>query len=169
MRPSNYSGIFLQPYQELTIMSQFDPAAFLDAVTTAASSTQALPVPVGEYTAIVKDVKGRTWQSKDGSASGLALDIVYEIDDENVKKLLERPTVTVRQSIMLDTTEQGTLDNGKGKNVQLGRLREAVGQNVPGQPWAPRMLVGQPLRVAVSHEMYNDAPVAKVTGTLKLA
>ena len=150
-------------------MSQFDPASFLDATTTEASSTQTIPVPVGEYNAVIKEVKSRTWSSRDGTKSGLALDITYDIDDAAVKQLLERPTVTVRQSIMLDITEQGTLDNGKGKNVQLGRLREAVGQNTAGQPWAPRMLEGQPLRVAVAHEMYNEAPQAKVTGTLKLA
>ena len=42
---------------------------------------------------------------------------------------------------------------GKGKNVALGRLREALGQNTPGKPWSFGMLVGQVAKVAVKHRI----------------
>lgn len=60
---------------------------------------------------------------------------------------------SVRQTLWLDTTESGGLDFGKGKNVGLGRLREALGQNAPGKPWAPGMLVGGVAKVKVSHSI----------------
>jgi hypothetical protein len=154
-------------------MSQFDPASFLFATTSETTDTISVPVPVGEYQAIVEKVACRPWQAKDGSSSGLALDIIYNVDDATVKALLGRDKVVVKQGIMLELTDAGALDNGKGKNPVLGRLREAVGQNVKGQPWAPSMLEGQPLKVSVKHRIANiggvDTPVAEVNGTLKLA
>ena len=53
----------------------FNPEQFLDMQVTEANDTKVIPVPVGEYTALVEDVKCRQWQSKkDPSMSGLTLD-----------------------------------------------------------------------------------------------
>jgi hypothetical protein len=150
-------------------MSNFDPASFLFATTEEASSTQSVPVPVGEYPAIITKVDARPWNSKDGTKSGLALDIIYELDDDALKTLLDRQKITVKQGIMLDMTDNGGLDNGKGKNVTLGRLREAVNQNTPGKPWSPSMLEGQICKVAVKHRVVEDNIYSEVGGTLRLA
>lgn len=153
--------------------SQFDPASFLFATTSETTDTISVPVPVGEYAAIVEKVACRPWQSKDGTSNGLALDIIYIVDDAALKASLGRDKITVKQGIMLELTEAGALDNGKGKNPALGRLREAVNQNIKGQPWAPSMLEGQPLKVSVKHRVANiggvDTPVAEVNGTLRLS
>ncbi len=146
----------------------FDPSLFLDSQVTESNSTSTIPVPVGEYLAVVEKVDARQWTKKDDpTVSGIALDIVYSISDQNVLDLLGRDKVTVKQGIILDMTDAASIDFGKGKNVSLGRLREAVDLNVPGQPFAFSMLIGRMAKVNVVHEMYQGEPKAKVQGVAK--
>ena len=148
----------------------FSPEQFLDMQTTEANDTKLIPVPVGEYVAVIDEVKARSWKKKDDpSVGGLALDIVWAIDDEGVKSLLGRDKVTVKQGIMLDLTESGGLDMGKGKNVNLGKLREATGLNVPGQPFAASMLGGRLAKIRVEHRVDGDTIYSDVKAVTKLA
>ena len=141
----------------------FNPEQFLDQQFTEANDTKLVPVPVGEYTAIAGEVKCRQWQSKaDPSKSGLTLDITWEIDDSAVKELLGRDKVTVRQGIMLDLTDSGTMDMGKGRNVGLGRLREALNLNQPGQAFSFSMIPGRLAKVAVTHRIDGENIYAEV-------
>ena len=142
----------------------FNPESFLDQVITQANDTTQTPVPAGEFLAVIKELKPNTWQSKDGTKSGLKLDITWIIEDDGVKAELGRTSVTCRQSIMLDVTEAGGLDMGKGKNIGLGKLRTAVNMNAPGQPFSPSQLIGQCARVTVEHRIHNDAIYAEVKG-----
>lgn len=147
----------------------FNPEQFLDTQVTEANDTKTIPVPVGEYTALIEEVKCRQWQSKkDPSMSGLTLDITWSIDDQNVKELLGRDKVTARQGIMLDITESGTMDMGKGRNVGLGRLREAVNLNTPGQPFTFSMLPGRVAKVNVTHRVDGDQIFAEIKSVAKL-
>jgi len=131
--------------------SQFDPNAFLNATVTEANSTEMTPVPEGEYLAIADKVTVVPWSKKDGSDSGLKLQIIWDIQDENVKALLERSKITVRQDQMLDLTDTGQLALGKGQNVGLGRLRTAVDLNTPGEPFNFSMIQGRLAKVLVKH------------------
>lgn len=150
----------------------FDPNTFLEMSTQDANSTVAVPVPAREYTAFIEKIEARQWQSKDDpTKAGMALDIHWNIDDAAVKAELERDKVTVKQGIMLDVTDSGGLDMGKGKNIGLGRLREAVGMNTPGQPFSFRMLEGKPARVSVKHRPDANKPdviYAEVEAVAKL-
>ena len=147
----------------------FNPDQFLDMQVTESNSTVTIPVPVGEYTAVIGEVKCRPWQKKDDpSVTGLSLDISWDIDDESVKELLGRTKVSVKQGAMLDLTESGGLDMGKGRNVSLGRLREAVGLNTPGQPFSFSMLVGRMAKVKVEHRVDGDRIFAEVKAVTKL-
>jgi hypothetical protein len=146
----------------------FDPAAFLDQVTTEANSTKATPVPVGEYTGVIKELKTATWQSKDGTKSGVKLQVVWTVEDPSFAEALGRDSATIRQDIMLDLTESNGLDFGKGKNIGLGKLREAVGLNRPGQPFSPSQLVGQCAKVSVTHRIHEDQIFAEVKGVAGL-
>lgn len=150
----------------------FDPNSFLDSTVTESNSTVSLPVPVGEYTAVAGSPTVRTWTSKeDPTKSGMTLEIPWEIDSQEVKELLGRDKVSVKQGIMLDLTDTG-LDMGKGKNVGLGRLREAVGLNVPGQPFAPSMIAGRIAKVVVSHRIDKNDPnviYAEIKAVTKLS
>lgn len=146
----------------------FDPQSFLDMQITESNDTVSTPVPVGEYIAMIEKAELRTWTKKDDpSVSGLALDLIWNIDDPAVKEALGRDKVTCKQGLMLDLTESGALDMGKGKNVGLGRLREAVDLNTPGQPFAFSMLPGRMAKVVVSHRIYNDQIFAEVKSVVK--
>lgn len=137
--------------------SAFDPDLFMNQQTTEASSTQYVPIPVGEYMAVIKEVKAGTAGDKP------VLNVTWKIDDQGVRDETGLEEPSVRQTLWLDLTPGGGLDSGKGKNVGLGKLREALGQNTPGQPWSPGMLVGQVAMVQVGHrsgkepgEVYAD-------------
>jgi len=147
----------------------FSPEQFLDMQVTESNDTKTIPVPVGEYTAVAEEVKCRQWQSKkDPSMSGLTLDIKWSIDDPAVKELLGRDKVTVNQGIMLDLTDSGGLDMGKGRNIGLGRLREAIGCNTPGQPFSFMMVSGRVAKISVSHRIDGENIYAEVKGVAKM-
>ena len=126
-------------------MSTFDPDMFMNTQTSDANDTQYVPVPVGEYNGVIGEVKAGTAGDKP------VLNITWGIDDDEVRAATGLDKPTVRQTVWLDLTPQGGLDMGKGKNVGLGKLREALGQNTPGKPWSPGMLNGQVARVQISH------------------
>jgi len=129
-------------------MSSFNPDTFLNTETSDANATTYTPCPEGEFNASIKAIKPRVLT--DGRA---VLDVTWTVDDESARQETGMAEPSVRQTIWLDTTESGGLDFGKGKNVGLGRLRDAVGQNKAGKPWAPGMLVGQVAKVKVSHSI----------------
>jgi hypothetical protein len=132
--------------------SAFDPTSFLNQTFNESNSTESVPVPEGEYPGIIEKVDVVPWSKTDGSASGLKLQVMWTIEDESVKELLGRSKVTQRQDIMLDLTESGdNLDFGKGRNIGLGRLREATDLNEPGAPFGFQMLPGKMAKVLVKH------------------
>lgn len=146
----------------------FDAQAFLDASTSSSNDTKVVPVPTGEYFGIIEKVAPRQWQSKDGTQSGIALDITWTVEDAAVKEFLGRDNVTVKQGLMLDLTPTGGLDTSTGKNIGLGRLREAVGKNNPGEQFSFAMLPGLSAKIAVSHRVVNDETYAEVKGTARI-
>jgi hypothetical protein len=129
-------------------MSQFNPDTFLSTETQSANATTYVPVPEGEHQAMIKTIKPRVLT--DGRA---VLDVTWAVDSDEARAETGMAEPTVRQTLWLDTTEQGGLDFGKGKNVQLGRLRDALGQNQSGKPWAPGMLVGGVAKIKVAHSI----------------
>lgn len=134
----------------------FDPTTFLNQSFDEALDTKVTPCPVGEYLGLAEKVEVKPWASRDGSSSGLKLEIVWDIQDDNAKAVTGRDTVRVRQQQMLDLTETGQLDLSKGKNVGLGRIREALGMNVAGQPFAFSMIQGRMAKVKVSHRAAGE-------------
>lgn len=146
----------------------FDPQSFLDSSISGSNDTKVIPVPVGDYMGIIDKVMPRQWQSKDGSQTGIALDVFWLVEDQGVKDFLGRDTVTCKQGIMLDLNPQGGLDMSKGKNIGLGRLREAVGKNNEGEAFSFAMLPGMSARISVSHRVNGEDTFAEVKGVAKL-
>ena len=132
-------------------MSTFDPNTFLNTTLTESNSTVAVPCPPGEYHAVTTEVpKFRENQgTKDPTKSYLSLDVLWEISDPAVVEVTSRNPTKVRQSILIDRNEAGGIDVAKGKNVALGRLREALGMNEPGKPFSFTNLAGQSAKVTV--------------------
>jgi len=147
----------------------FDPTAFLNQTFDEALDTKLIPCPVGEYLAIADKVEVKEWSSKDGSSSGLKVEILWDIQNDDVKSLIGRDSVKVSQQQMLDLTEDSNLDLGKGKNVGLGRIREALDMNTPGEPFAFGMIQGRMATVKVSHRTYNDDIFAEIKAIAKPA
>lgn len=143
----------------------FDPTTFLNTEVKGAIDTTIIPVPQGEYRAqINRPPRFRKIDTKDGER--VVMDVTWEIDDDGVKKTTKLDHPIARQSVFIDLTEEGGIDMTKGKNRQLGLLREAVGQNDARRQWAPSMLEGAMAKVKVEHsENPNDAaaPYANVT------
>ena len=139
---------------------------FLQTTTQEALDDHLEPWPAGEWLAQITDIAVSDFEFKKGDRigeTGYRMIVKYEAQDAQVVEICERDKVSVSDSILLDVTPDGNgLDFGKGKNIGLGRLRTATGQNVPGQEWSPMMLKGQPVKVSIKHEIYEDRPVARV-------
>lgn len=156
-------------------MTAFNPELFLNSTIETALSTELLLIQEGEYTAVSAPVTAESFQTfdiKKGDRAGqkaVRLDIVWQINDDSgaLKEYLGRPP-TVRQGIMLDIKADGTLENGKGRNVTLGQVREALGQNMTGRPWNFGMLGGQVAKIKVKHNLYNGKTFAEVAAVTKI-
>lgn len=151
-------------------MSNFDPAAFLDATTTEALVKRP-PLPVGDYTAVVGEIVSRAWQGKaDPTQSGIAFDIPLAMEvpaDVQASLGLSTATINLRDSIMVDLTAEGAIDYSVGKNRRLRMYREALNLNTAGQPFAPRMMTGGVLKVKLTHGVWEGEPIEKVSGVAK--
>lgn len=144
----------------------FNPEQFMTTNYSDANSTKVIPVPEGEYPAQIKKVDFRQFDKDDNTTSTLC-EVTWEPQDLSgtIKAATGREVTSVRQSLWLDLTPQGNLDFGEGKNIGLGRLREAVGQNRPGQPWNFSSLIGGSGRVLVSHR--TDSKTGDVYAEVK--
>jgi hypothetical protein len=142
-------------------MSTFDADTFLHTTVEEANETSFLPVPEDEYEALVDNIK--PVQRKDSTI----LEVTWDILSEELRAAFNRSKVTCRQSVFLDVSESGALLFGPNNNVQLGRLRDALGQNTAG-PWSPNDLKGAgPAYIRVRHSdnpSDPDNPYANVTG-----
>jgi len=139
----------------------FDEESFMSQTTDQEGSIYVTPVPRGEYLALIETLKPRPWKSEKTGKSGLSVDITYGVIDDG--KLLEAqigrvPKLT--QGYFCDLIEGTTqLDFSVGKNVQINRVRDACGQNVPGQAWNLGMLRGAgPISIVVVQDPDKDDP-----------
>lgn len=149
--------------------SNFDPMIFLDTTLTEPTEKRDV-LPAGDYTAVIGEVTSRTWQGKaDPTKSGVAFDVPLTIDvpaELQAEKGLP-PTITLKDSIMLDLTPSGSIDQAKGKNRGLRIYRDALDMNKPGDTFSPRKMQGQVVTVKITHEIYQDAPVERVSGVAR--
>ncbi len=80
---------------------------------------------------------------------------------------LTQSTLTLTDGIMLDITDQGTLDTGPGKNGNLRRYRDALDMNKPGETFRARAMQGRPIRVKITHEIYLGEAVERIDGVAR--
>lgn len=145
----------------------FNAEQFLNNATKESFQTQMEVCPEGEYQALVSEVGFEEVTFKRGDRAGQTgykMTINWLIADPAVEAQLGRQP-KVRQDFFLDLTADGSLDSGKNKNITLGKVREALKQNAPGQPWAPTMMKGQFAVVRVKHRMDGDKIYAEIAAT----
>ena len=138
----------------------FDVSELSEAAVNEANSTNIIPCPEGEFPAVIKKFDIRAWSKDD--RSGVMLDVHLDIDDANAREVTQRDEVIVRHSCSLDVIKgpdgKPIIDTRPGTNVDLGRLRAAVNLNSPGQAFNLNMLIGQPVKVLVTHRQNPDNP-----------
>jgi hypothetical protein len=126
-------------------MPMFDPETFLNQTIDQPLETEFLTVPEGEYTATIDDFTSEAIEQihfdyKNGPRAGTPgvmtkLNLPFVIQDDQVARELGRDKVVVYKQMILDVDDKDVLDWSKNKNIDLGRVRAAVGQNDPG-PWS---------------------------------
>lgn len=149
-------------------MTQFDPQAFLDTQTTEVNDTRVNPCPIGEWPAGIDGVDMKSGVSQKTNEPWTRLNVKWKVEGCEANRIADRDPMYITQGILLDITESGGLDMGKGKNIGLGRLRDAVGLNKPGQPFSFRMLVGRSAKIRVDHREYEGNLFDDVKGAVAL-
>lgn len=149
-------------------MSIFDPSTFLEATLTE-PTTKRPPLPIGDYTAVIKAIDPKSGE-KDGRAWArfditLSLEVPAHVQTDLG---LSNSTLDLKHTVFLDITPQGGLDNGPGKNRQIGFYRDALDMNKTGDVFSPKNMIGKPLLAKVSHDLKGDAVYEKISGVTKL-
>lgn len=144
-------------------MSTFDADSFMNSQFEGEMETKYYPIPVADdYVASISKVEPRMAGDKP------VLEVTWQTTDPRAVEATGLDTPQVRQTVWLDLTEAGSLDLGRGKNVGLGKLRAAVGQNNAGQPWQAGMLIGQTAKIKITHRMYLGEAQAQVAAVAAL-
>lgn len=134
-------------------MSNFSADAFMGTEVEGVGETEYTPIPEAEYTALIKEVKADTTPK-----GNPFLELIWIIDDQGVRDLIGMDEPTVRQTLWLDINDGGGLEFGKNKNIQLNKVRSALGQN-DGKPWSPNMMRGQPATVLIKHRLGEQGQI----------
>ena len=159
--------------------SAFDPAAFLAATTTEVNERRpSIPVdnpdsPDGCYLAVIGEItpeKTRSGIIGKGDKLGQPwLQVLVPLKLQlppAVQALGLSNEFQLTDGVFIDLTPQGQMDNSKGKNRQQKAYRDATRTNNPGQAWSWMMLAGKNVKVKIQHEIYNGAPIEKVSAIL---
>lgn len=143
----------------------FDANTFMQQQMDEPLETEFRLVPIGEYQMTIDDFDDKAFQSYDFTyKSGPNKDLPgtlynfncpFVIHDDRVKSEMQRDKVVLRSTVRLDVDEKGQLEFGPNKNIELGRLRAAVGQEAK-KPWGVTDLRGQgPFMGKVAHVEYE--------------
>jgi hypothetical protein len=139
-------------------MSNFNPEVFLNQQNTKTLETNYTAIPADEYMAVIEKVEADITKKTQSPFLRVKFKLIGDKAEE-LKARLGFRDPSVSQMYMLDLDSNGSLDDGPNKNVRLGQLRSAAGQNNPGEPWAPRSLEGAgPFRVQVGQRPDDDDP-----------
>jgi hypothetical protein len=146
----------------------FDADAFMQQQIDEPMATEFEMVDPGTYKAVIADFTSEAFQKidfeyKKGDRAGqpgsmLKFDLPFVILDDKQRAKLNKgdgQQLVVVRNMIVDQTTDGQLDFGVNKNVALGNVRAAVGQNTKGA-WGVANLRGAgPLMVKVAHETFK--------------
>ncbi len=123
-------------------MSLFDPESFMETKVRGEMSTSIPPIPPGEYLCLVDTIEPKVITSKDKGEDFFILEIMAVVDDELAREATGMKEPKARLSVFMDIEDDGSLNMDEGKNTDLGRFREALGQNNADEDWSPAMMLG---------------------------
>lgn len=149
----------------------FKAEAFLNSTVEGPMSTSITPVPEGEFKFVVDDGDKAITFAEFTSDKGTfqTMTVQCKCLDDAVRAQLKRDNVLVPIKMFLDLKPDGSgLDNSEGKNVQLGKLRAALGQNEGA--WSPAMLKGKgPFMGKVTQRADKNDPTIKYAEITRIA
>lgn len=155
----------------MTMLSNFDPEAFLNATQTEVNEKRELVPPEnparpqdGLYVGIIKELRPpKTGVIEKGDRAGepwmmvnvpIEIEIPQEVQDS--KGLPAKMTFTDGGFIDLLPGGKG-IDNSKGRNAFQKRYRDALDKNKPGDTWSWKVdAPGRPVLVRIKHEMNQN-------------
>lgn len=149
--------------------SSFDPNVFLSQELSGANETKFTPIPEGEYKGYIDDLGMDEYEGQP------ILIVTYALMDNDGKlgQLLNSDKPTVQDRLFLDMDAAGNIAFGPNKNIKLGALREAVGQNDPKKKWNFNMLRGAgPVLMKISHtykKSTGEGPYSRIDRVVKAA
>lgn len=139
----------------------FNAQEFLNKTVDAPMATSIKPCPEGEWKAMISTkipvlewFSEAEWKDKKSGRTMTqpTVKIPVEIIDERARELLPRETILVYYDAFMDVLANGHLDTSEDKNVRIGALREALGQN-NASGWTFERLYGAgPFMAKVYHE-----------------
>jgi hypothetical protein len=140
-----------------TTQTMFDTDAFLDSEVDNAFETQRTTIPAGDgYTGVID----RLIPPRVLDNGSIVMDIMWKVlGQDELAQSLNLEDIVVPQSAFLDMGPDGRLAWGVNQNITLGQVRAALGQNVAGQRWAPRQLVGAgPAKLKIENKPDKNNP-----------
>ena len=152
-------------------LSMFDPETFMQTQFEGQMSTKLILIPAQDWPGLITKVLPKK-SLIDGEDRAI-LDVQWCIEDPKCTEVTKQAKNFVNQAHFLDimfVDNQPVLDFGEGKNISLGALREALGQNT-NKKWSPMMLMGQAGTIRIGHKPdKNDSSIiyAKVTKVTSL-
>jgi len=161
----------------------FDPDAFMNETVDMPFETERTLVPEGEYRMAVDDFTSDAIQKidftyKKGERAGQAgsmtkFNCPIVILDDKVAHDLQLEKVVIYWGINVDLDDNGKLEWGKNKNIALGQLRAACGQNQAG-PWSPGQLraskpfMGKVIHRTIKRDDGTSYPVADIARVMPI-
>lgn len=137
--------------------TMFDTDAFLDSEIDAAFETQRTTIPAGDgYMGVID----RLIPPRVLDNGSIVMDIMWKVlGQDELAQSLNLDDIIVPQSAFLDMGPDGRLAWGVNQNIVLGQVRAALGQNITGQQWKPRMLVGAgPAKLKIENKPDKNNP-----------
>ncbi len=149
--------------------SVFDPDTFAQTQVDGAMDDHLTPCPHGDRKGQVDKFVTRQFDSEKDGKTYTVMDVFWNILDDESKKVTGMDKPICRQSIFIDLTPEGALDNSKGRNIQLGALRTALNQNSTGKKWNPNMLNGGLALCHIEADKNDPENYSRVTKVAKAA
>jgi hypothetical protein len=146
----------------------FDPSTFMQQNVDAPMAETFRQVPENEYPAIIDDFEAEkafsevNWQDKKTGEpkSAVQWSIPFVIQDGALASELDREKIVVYAKGFLDLDDNGGISTAPDRNVRLGQIRAAVGQQ--SGAWNFGMLKGAgPVMIRVTHRSNPKNPEQK--------